>query len=94
VEEPGRSDLSSHLQQNRVEEGFNREESGEAGVSAADRERCERVMDGGEREEEGRRLLTAEVNAAVRGAEAAGATEIVVPDRLGRDVILPQGQLL
>lgn len=38
------------------------------------------VMGGGERQEEGRRLLTAEVNAAVRGAKAAGATEIVVMD--------------
>jgi len=30
--------------------------------------------------EEGRRLYTAEINAAVRGAKAAGATEIVVMD--------------
>ena len=40
----------------------------------------EQVMGGGVRYEEGRRLLTAEVNAAVRGAKAAGATEIVVLD--------------
>ncbi|MBW3625198.1 MAG: M55 family metallopeptidase [Armatimonadetes bacterium] len=38
------------------------------------------VMGGAERYEEGRRLLTGEVNAAVRGAKAAGATEIVVLD--------------
>src|ERR1700722_3508790 len=30
--------------------------------------------------EEGRRLYTGEINAAVRGAKAAGATEIVVMD--------------
>jgi D-amino peptidase len=30
--------------------------------------------------EEGRRLYTEEINAAVRGARAAGATEIVVMD--------------
>src|SRR5882762_611620 len=30
--------------------------------------------------EEGRKLYTAEINAAVRGAKAAGATEIVVVD--------------
>ena len=30
--------------------------------------------------EEGRRLYTEEINAAVRGAKAAGATEIVVMD--------------
>src|SRR5437868_15397218 len=30
--------------------------------------------------EEGRRLYTEEINAAVRGAKAAGATEIVVVD--------------
>jgi D-amino peptidase len=40
----------------------------------------EQVMGGGARQEEGRRLLTGEVNAAVRGAKAAGASEIVVMD--------------
>ena len=30
--------------------------------------------------EEGRKLYTAEINAAVRGAKAAGATEIVAVD--------------
>src|SRR5690349_4715390 len=40
----------------------------------------EQVSGGAARYEEGRRLLTAEVNAAVRGARAAGATEIVVLD--------------
>src|SRR5439155_487771 len=33
--------------------------------------------------EEGRRLYTQEINAAVRGAKAAGATEVVVLDRHG-----------
>jgi D-amino peptidase len=40
----------------------------------------EQVNGGAARFEEGRRLLTAEVNAAVRGAKAAGATEVVVLD--------------
>jgi len=34
---------------------------------------------------EGRRLYTEEINAAVRGAKAAGATEIVVVDCHGAD---------
>ena len=34
---------------------------------------------------EGRRLYTAEINAAVRGAKAGGATEIVVMDCHGAD---------
>ena len=40
----------------------------------------EQVNGGAARYEEGRRLLTAEVNAAVRGAKAAGAEKIVVFD--------------
>jgi D-amino peptidase len=40
----------------------------------------EQVMGGAALYEEGRRLLTAETNAAVRGAKSAGATEIVVID--------------
>src|SRR5207237_277560 len=42
-------------------------------------------IDGGGAEyEAGRRLMTAEVNAAVEGALAAGATEIVVNDSHGQ----------
>src|SRR5579885_3521436 len=40
----------------------------------------EQVMGGSPLYEEGRRLFTGEVNAAVRGAKASGATEIVVVD--------------
>ncbi|MDA1140312.1 MAG: M55 family metallopeptidase [Planctomycetota bacterium] len=40
----------------------------------------EQVMGGKPMYEEGRRLYTEEINAAVRGAKAAGATEIVVVD--------------
>jgi D-amino peptidase len=40
----------------------------------------EQVTGGGPMYEEGRRLYTEEINAAVRGAKAAGATEIVVMD--------------
>ncbi len=40
----------------------------------------EQVNGGAPLYEEGRRLYTAEINAAVRGARAAGATEIVVVD--------------
>jgi D-amino peptidase len=40
----------------------------------------EQVSGGEELYEEGRRLYTQEINAAVRGAKAAGATEIVVMD--------------
>jgi D-amino peptidase len=40
----------------------------------------EQVMGGSPLYEEGRRLFTGEVNAAVRGAKAGGATEIVVVD--------------
>src|SRR5438876_5322247 len=40
----------------------------------------EQVNGGAAMYEEGRRLYTAEINAAVRGARAAGATEIVVVD--------------
>lgn len=43
----------------------------------------EQVNGGAPLYEEGRRLLTGEVNAAVRGAKAAGATEIVVVDGHG-----------
>jgi D-amino peptidase len=42
--------------------------------------RWEQVSSGQEMFEEGRRLYTEEINAAVRGAKAAGATEIVVMD--------------
>jgi len=40
----------------------------------------EQVLAGRSRYEEGRRLITQEVNAAVRGAKSAGAKEIVVVD--------------
>src|SRR6266540_2129756 len=40
----------------------------------------EQVTGGDPMYEEGRRLYTEEINAAVRGAKAAGATEIVVMD--------------
>jgi len=40
----------------------------------------EQVVGGKEMYEEGRRLYTGEINAAVRGAKAAGATEILVMD--------------
>src|SRR5256886_11821656 len=40
----------------------------------------EQVTGGHQMYEEGRRLYTEEINAAVRGARAAGATEIVVMD--------------
>jgi D-amino peptidase len=40
----------------------------------------EQVTGGHPHYEEGRRLMTGEVNAAVRGAKAAGATEIIVVD--------------
>jgi D-amino peptidase len=42
--------------------------------------RWEQVTGGHQMYEEGRRLYTEEINAAVRGARAAGATEIVVMD--------------
>src|ERR671938_1421210 len=42
--------------------------------------RWEQVVAGQAMYEEGRKLYTAEINAAVRGAKAAGATEIVVMD--------------
>src|SRR5436190_24127704 len=42
--------------------------------------RWEQVTGGHPMYEEGRRLYTEEINAAVRGARAAGATEIVVMD--------------
>lgn len=42
--------------------------------------RWDQVTYGKEAYEEGRRLYTEEINAAVRGAKAAGATEIVVMD--------------
>ena len=51
---------------------------GVAGIEA-----WEQVMGGSPLYEEGRRLLTGEVNAAVRGAKAGGATEIVVVDGHG-----------
>src|SRR5205085_9574350 len=40
----------------------------------------EQVTGGEPQYEEGRRLYTEEINAAVRGAKAAGATEIMVMD--------------
>ena len=40
----------------------------------------EQVTGGDPMYEEGRRLYTEEINAAVRGAKAAGATQIVVMD--------------
>ncbi len=43
----------------------------------------DQVMAGSPQYEEGRRLYTAEVNAAVRGAKKAGATEIIVVDGHG-----------
>ena len=42
--------------------------------------RSEQVTGGDPMYDEGRRLYTEEINAAVRGAKAAGATEIVVMD--------------
>jgi D-amino peptidase len=48
---------------------------GVAGIS-----RWQQCQGGHAMYEEGRRLYTAEINAAVRGAKAAGATEIVVMD--------------
>ncbi len=51
---------------------------GMAGIEA-----WNQVIGGAPQYEEGRRLLTGEVNAAVRGAKAAGATEIVVVDGHG-----------
>ena len=42
--------------------------------------RWEQVSSGTDMFEEGRRLYTEEINAAVRGAKAAGATEVVVMD--------------
>ncbi len=42
--------------------------------------RWQQVTGGSPMYEEGRRLYTGEINAAVRGAKAAGATEIVVMD--------------
>jgi D-aminopeptidase len=43
----------------------------------------EQVLAGRSRYDEGRRLMTQEVNAAVRGAKLAGADEIVVVDSHG-----------
>ncbi len=43
----------------------------------------EEVLAGRSRYEEGRRLITQEVNAAVRGAKLAGASEIIVVDSHG-----------
>jgi D-amino peptidase len=40
----------------------------------------EQILEGGAEYEQGRRLLTAEVNAVINGAIAGGATEIVVND--------------
>ena len=48
---------------------------GAAGIT-----KWEQVTGGEELYEEGRKLYTAEINGAVRGAKAAGATEIVVMD--------------
>ncbi|HEX2293643.1 MAG TPA: M55 family metallopeptidase, partial [Gaiellaceae bacterium] len=42
--------------------------------------RGEQTLGGHDMYEEGRKLYTEEINAAVRGAKAAGATEIVVMD--------------
>src|SRR5512132_1686995 len=49
---------------------------GVGGVNSAD----EQLLPGQRRYEESRRLLTGELNAAVEGALAAGATEVVVWD--------------
>ena len=52
----------------------------------------EQVNGGAAMYEEGRRLYTEEINAAVRGAKAAGATEIVAVDchgAGGRRRVLP-----
>src|SRR5579875_4007965 len=51
---------------------------GDAGIEV-----WQQVEGGAAMYEEGRRLLTGEVNAAVRGAKAGGATEIVVVDGHG-----------
>jgi len=51
---------------------------GVAGIEA-----WEQVIGGSPQYEEGRRLLTGEVNAAIRGAKAGGATQIVVADGHG-----------
>jgi len=40
----------------------------------------EQILEGGAEYEQGRRLLTAEVNAVINGAIAGGATEVVVND--------------
>jgi D-amino peptidase len=45
--------------------------------------RAEQVLGGDDMYEEGRKLYTEEINAAVRGAKAAGAEEIVVMDHHG-----------
>ncbi len=45
--------------------------------------RPEQTLGGHEMYEEGRKLYTEEINAAVRGAKAAGAKEIVVMDHHG-----------
>ena len=45
--------------------------------------RAEQTIGGHEMYEEGRKLYTEEINAAVRGSKAAGATEIVVMDHHG-----------
>lgn len=45
--------------------------------------RVEQTLGGNEMYEEGRKLYTEEINAAVRGAKAAGAKEIVVMDHHG-----------
>ena len=50
----------------------------------------EQVNGGAAMFEEGRHLYTEEINAAVRGAKAAGATEIVVVDcRWAQDKVGP-----
>ena len=45
--------------------------------------RAEQTLGGHEMYDEGRKLYTEEINAAVRGAKAAGAKEIVVMDHHG-----------
>jgi D-amino peptidase len=64
----------------------NREESGVRVIVMSDMEgvsgivKWEQVDGGHSLYEEGRKLYTQEINAAVRGARAAGATEVIVMD--------------
>jgi D-amino peptidase len=56
----------------------------------ADIHNWDQVSHDGTKHEEGRRLMTNEVNAAVHGAHAAGAREIVVIDCHGAGGRHPQ----